>query len=94
MLIDLISNGEIFGIFSVDIQTPENKINELIDFPPIFQKVEVTPEMVNGNMRTGRFPKTVNTMTFNAQEKLFETNLLQFYLKLGLKGIFFLFYEI
>jgi len=86
MLIETISSGELFGIFSVDIETPEEKIKQLLDFPPIFQKVEITPEMVNEHMRSGKFPRTVNTMTFNAKEKLFETNLLKFYLKIGLQG--------
>jgi hypothetical protein len=86
MLIESILTGELFGIFSVDIITPEDKIKDLIDFPPIFQKVEITSDMVNEQMRNGKFPRTVNTMTFNATEKLFETNLLQFYLRTGLKG--------
>lgn len=77
---------ETYGMFSVDIKTPENIIPKLINFPPIFKKVQVTSEMVNEKMRNGKFPREVNTMCFNAEKILLTTNLLKFYLQLGLEG--------
>ncbi|CAG5111062.1 Oidioi.mRNA.OKI2018_I69.chr2.g5398.t1.cds [Oikopleura dioica] len=41
--------------------------------------------MVNEKMRHGKFPREVNTMCFHADGILLTTNLLQFYLDLGLE---------
>ena len=85
-ILDSIKEEEIFGMFSVDISTPENIIPKLEKFPPIFKKVSVTADMVNEKMRNGKFPREVNTMCFNADNILLTTNLLRFYLEIGLKG--------
>lgn len=81
-----LSSDELFGFFSVDLMTPHEKQKEMMSFPPIFQKIEVSPEMVNPQMREGKWPRTVNTMTFNGKSLLLITSLIKFYLDLGLKS--------
>lgn len=86
MILNSVKQEDSYGMFSVDIKTPDSIIPKLEKFPPIFKKVEVTEGMVNEKMRNGKFPREVNTMCFNAEKILLTSNLLKFYLELGLQG--------
>ena len=80
-IINAILNDEFFGIIECDITSPDSVVNHFskLNFPPIFQKVQLTEDMVQ--------PKLINdlndlkrrlqteqlTLTFNAKKYLLTT---------------------
>lgn len=80
-IIDAILKNEFFGIVECDISSPDSVVNHFskLNFPPIFQKVHLSEDMVQ--------PKLINdlndlkrrletdqlTLTFNAKKYLLTT---------------------
>lgn len=75
----------------VDIITPKHIQSKYqnINFPFIFGKIEVTPEMLNPKIldqaKNRKFPYECKSMKFNAENMILATPLLKYYLSLGLQ---------
>ena len=92
-ILQAVESGDFFGICKVKISTPDNIIQkyEALNFPFIFDKKQVTIDMLDSKMRElatnahREFPYTTTTLCYNSDNRILATPLLQFYLKLGLK---------
>ena len=91
-IIAKIRDGQFYGLIRADVTTPPEVIAELehLNFPFIFRKCEATEEMLSPNMqRLAReckktFPKETRTLTWNAEDLILTTTMVDFYLKLGM----------
>ena len=91
-IITKIREGKFYGLVRADVNTPPEVIKELehLNFPFIFRKCEVTEEMLSPTMqRLAReskktFPKETRTLTWNAEDLILTTTMVDFYLKLGM----------
>ena len=93
IIIKKLRNKEIFGIFKVDIICPDSAKRKFLElnFPPIFNHVEVTEDMIHPFFRhfaqkKYHFPLDPQlALVFNAKEIILSTPILLFYLENGLK---------
>ena len=92
MILNAVTDGSFFGLLEVDIICPESLRKELrsVNFPPIFDKIAVTKEMLSDQMlsrcQQKKFPlKPQLTLVYDAKYYLLTSDFLQFYLQLGLK---------
>ena len=93
-IIQGIIDDKVYGLCKVDITCPDEAKKKFLDlnFPPIFNHVSVTEEMLSSPLQTYaklhkmKFPLDAQlTLTFNATGMILATPLLQYYLKNGLK---------
>ena len=91
-LLKLIKNGEFFGLCQVSIDFPEEYRQKWrkINFPPIFDRISLSEEMVVPEIRKllsakkTKFPLSPQLMlTFSAKEYICPTTMIQFYLEEG-----------
>ena len=92
-LLDGIQSGELYGFIFADVDGPENLIQELAEqnFPPIFNKIELTEQHLSPYMRSRYLVKDRKLkqksliQTFRAQNILLHTCLVKHYMQIGLK---------
>ena len=92
-ILEAISNGSLYGICCVDIETP-NEICEKykdLNFPVIFNNLEITEDMLNPEMLAAAknknldFPISAKSLSWNSKAYIGCTPLLRFYMQLGMK---------
>ena len=92
-IIAKIREKKFYGIIRADVETPPEVIAEYehLNFPFIFRKCEITEEMLSPAMRQmareGKktFPKETRTLTWNAEDLVLTTTMVEFYLFLGMR---------
>ena len=92
-LINGILSGELYGFIFCSVDGPEDLIESLAEqnFPPIFNKVNLTEEHLSPYMKSRYMAKDKKlkqeslVQTFRASNILLHTCLAQFYLEIGLK---------
>ena len=92
-IIQKIQEKKFYGLVRADIRTPPDVIEEYehLNFPFIFRKCEITEEMLSPRMqrlaKEGKktFPKVTRTLTWNAQDIILTTTMIEFYLGLGIQ---------
>lgn len=92
-LLDAVQLNDFFGVIKVDLKSPQTLIDKykFINFPFIFNPVTITEDMVSPEMlkrakNNGRkFPYSCMTLTYNAENFIATTPLLQFYLSIGMQ---------
>ena len=92
-IIGAIANGTFYGLVCVDIHTPSDVIEKYkhLNFPFIFNNLSVTEELLSPETREMaeerkiKFPFLVKTLTWNTENFIACTPLLQFYIKLGMQ---------
>ena len=91
-LLTMIQNGEFFGLCQVSIDFPEEYRTKWrkINFPPIFNRISLTEEMIVPEIKTllnakkAKFPLSPQLMlTFSVKEYICPTTMIAFYLEEG-----------
>lgn len=88
-----IQEKRFYGLIRADVHTPEDVIEELkhLNFPLIFRKFEVTEEMLSATMQQlardtkKTFPKTTRSLTWNAEDIILTTTMVEFYTEIGMQ---------
>ena len=92
MILESVKNERLFGLIEVDLKCPEElkRECEAVNFPIIFNKITPTKEMLSEQMQERcklygtKFPlKPQLTLVYEATNYLLTTNMLKFYLDLG-----------
>ncbi len=92
-IIDGIRSGRLYGFIICDIQTPQNVIEELKDFPPVIKRMTITEAHLTDYMAdrikmekptAGNFQRKTLVQCFHATDHLLLTTLAQYYLQKGL----------
>ena len=85
-----IKSGEFFGLIKADVKSSAAVIDKFgrINFPPIFNHVEITEDMIGDKMRkqmgNRKFPLQKQlTLVFNATNYMMTTEMVLFYLEIG-----------
>jgi hypothetical protein len=88
-LLATVANKQFFGFIQCDVTSPQDVINlnkSSVKLPPIFRKMQITKEMVPEEFRgQTKFPKEVNTLVYNEKEGVYTSEMLNFYIDLGMK---------
>lgn len=90
-LIRSVVDGSFYGLINVDLRCPQNVVEKYkhLGIPFIFRNIELTEEHLSPPMldlakkNKIKFPKRQLCITYNADEILLVSQLLQFYLSLG-----------
>ena len=91
-ILDGIKSATLYGFIVADITTPVEVYEKIkwINFPPIFQRAFVTEDMLSPYMKTRvehegtKLPRETVIQTYNAKQQLLYTDLVRFYIDLGL----------
>ena len=88
-----VKDGKFYGMIRADVNTPPDVVEELkhLNFPFVFGKFRVTEEMLSESMRRlarengKKFPMVTRTLTWNAENVILTTPLVNFYTEIGMK---------
>ena len=92
-LLQAILNDQVFGFVRCDVETPRELIEQFGEFlfPPLFCRMQITPEMLSDYMKTrmveedrSKYPTTI-VQRFNAKDIYLMTPLVKFYASRGMK---------
>jgi hypothetical protein len=91
-ILSAIQNDKFFGLCKVKISTPIEIIKkyECLNFPFIFDRKEISSDMLDPKMREitkingVNFPYSTTTLCYNSDERILATPLIKFYLSLGM----------
>ncbi|CAG5113876.1 Oidioi.mRNA.OKI2018_I69.chr2.g7966.t1.cds [Oikopleura dioica] len=86
-------NSKFFGFAMVDLWSPPEVVEKYIHTPPIFARKELTLEHLQGDLartlsekqKQRMFPCEENVFCFNVEDYFISSELLVYYLKMGLK---------
>ena len=92
-VLEWIRLNKFFGIVRADVRTPPEVVEKLkhLNFPFVFRKFEVTEEMLSEKMKklaseNGKiFPMVTRTLTWNADDIILTTDMVNFYNEIGIK---------
>lgn len=93
IILDWIKDDKFYGMIRADVHTPPEVIEEYehLNFPFIFQKFNVTEDMLSKTMLSlakengKKFPSETRTLTWNATDIILTTTMVQFYNQIGMK---------
>jgi len=91
-ILQAVKDNNFFGILKVDIKSPPEVVEKYkrLNFPFIFRNLEISESMLSETIlklakeNNRKFPQTCITLTYNANDFIVTTPLLQFYLQLGM----------
>jgi len=91
-ILEAVKDNSFFGILKIDIKSPPEVIEKYkrLNFPFIFRNLEVFESMLSENIlklakeNKRTFPQPCITLTYNANDFIVSTPLLQFYMQLGM----------
>ena len=91
-LLQAVKDGTFFGMMKVDVETPENVMEEYghLNFPFVFKDVEITSDMLSPELlsevqeRRKKLPASYKTLCWNATGLVLATPLIQFYQRIGI----------
>ena len=93
-ILESIEADELYGYLLVDIETPENLIESMSNFPPIIKRQVITNDLLSDYMKDRyqkRHPNDPNLkretviQCFSATNHLLLTPLVKFYIQIGLR---------
>lgn len=88
-LLELVRKKKFFGFVQCDVTSPQDIIDinkSSVKLPPIFKKLQITEKMIPEEFRgQSKFPKEVNTLVYNEKQGVHTSEMLNFYIDLGMK---------
>ena len=93
-MIDDIRSGELFGFIIADVESPQDVIAEMKEFPPIIRKMTLTEDHLSDYTKERlkkekpnlkKFQRDTLVQCFNGKQLLLMTPLVKFYLEKGLQ---------
>ena len=94
-LLQAIKDGSVFGFITCSVRTPEHLIKKFKDasflFPPVISRTEITEDLLSPFMKErlseqeGKLGKSTLIQTYNGDNLLLMTPLVQFYLENGME---------
>jgi len=93
MFRDLVESGEFFGFALVDLKSPQSVVDSHKFIPPIFDKVRLEIEDVQGHLKnmldvkqlSSLFPREENCFVYNTKGYLITSDMLKYYHDKGLE---------